>query len=293
MADNEEVCPCTKKLKTLMLICKTCHVWWHAQCVGLTGLKKTELQKLKEWECPLCYRLPEAAKQECSLETISQKLSDLRSEMDAKINKVAEKVEKKTEEVKKWSDLFTKERDSDQVTQVVKKVVEQSKQRMDSDHMEREKRVKNIVLNDLVEPTAESNEDKKEEDKTKVLEILGLRADEIEFMKRAGKPRTPDPDHEDDIPRPRPLIVTVLTPEVAQRLHNHGRGRKFTVRDEDDDEQIIWCNPDLIAADRKANWLARKERNKRRQEAEAAREGDGNPSQQTRNGSFLEHRDRR
>lgn len=268
--ENAEKCPCKKQYKVPMLKCKTCPAWWHTKCVGLSGLSVKELEKLKEWHCPLCYRLPEGVKQQSTLETIDKKLSELRSDLVDKIEKKA------NDQTKKWSDLFSQDRDSEQVQHVVTQAVEKSKQRMDYDHMEREKRKKNIVLREIEESTEESADDKKAEDKSRVIEILGLSDDDIEHVFRAGKP------NDGDSPRPRPLIITVKTPEIAVALHGHGRGRKFRHADAGED---VWCNPDLIDSDRKANYLARQERKKRRREngRDAAHAG-----VQTRSGSFLQ-----
>ena len=117
---------------------------------------------------------------------------------------------------------------------------------------------------------------KKEEDKAKVIDLLGIDDDDIEFVKRAGKPA------EGENPKPRVLIITVKTQEMANALHGQGRGRHFGVDDKNVD---IWCNPDLIQADRTANYHARQERKaKRREEDDNAAAGVGD---RTRRGSFL------
>ena len=125
--------------------------------------------------------------------------------------------------------------------------------------MEREKRKKNITLRDIKEPTADSAGDKKQEDINEVKRILGLDDGDIEQVYRAGK--LEDATEEDPTPRARPLVIRLKTPEMATAMHGYGRGRKF--RDPDSEEDI-WVNPDLIDCDRKANYLARKERNKRK-----------------------------
>lgn len=265
--NSDKNCPCKKKIKCCMLRCKKCQAWWHQKCVGLTGLRKEDLDRVKEWHCPLCYRLPEAVQQESTLETIDKKLSDLRSDLIEKIEKKA------NDQTKKWTDLFKQDRDSEQVEQVVTQAVEKSKQKMDYDHMEREKRKKNVVIRKIEEPTTGTADEKKGEDKATVIKMLGLDNDDIEYVRRVGKPGGSENT------QPRPLIITVKTPEMATALHGHGRGRKF--RDDDRNEDV-WCNPDLIAADRTANYLARQERNKRRRDNVAAAGGG-----RTRSASFL------
>lgn len=264
--EDKNKCPCKKTTKCLMLMCKSCKVWWHQKCVGLTGLRKEDLERLKEWFCPHCYRLPEAACKQTTLETIDKKLSDFKVEL-------LEKIEKKTnDQTKKWSDLFKEERESDQVEQVVTQAVERSKQKIDYDNIEREKRKKNFVLREIEESSADEPNDKREEDKRKIMDIMDLDESDIEFVRRVGKPS--------DDSRPRPLVITMKTPEIAAALHGHGRGRKFY---DDNNSVDIWCNPDRIAADRKADFLARQERNKRRQE----RENNTTAGGRTRRGTFL------
>ena len=108
-----------------------------------------------------------------------------------------------------------------------------------------------------------------------MLNALGLANEDIEYVRRVGK--LPN----DESPGPRPLVITVRTPEMAAALHGHGRGRKFTDNVSGVD---TWCNPDLIAADRKANYLARQERNKRKQKYNNT---DRTTAGRTRRGSFL------
>ena len=62
-------------------------------------------------------------------------------------------------------------------------MVQKSKQKMDFDHTERERRKKNVVVKEVIEPTAGSNDDKKAEDKTKAAQILEIDESEIEFVK--------------------------------------------------------------------------------------------------------------
>ena len=255
--------------KEVGLRCCGCTEYFHNKCTSspVSSDSFKHIVNTPAWVkvfCPKC--VSSYHKSEESLQTIDKKLSDLR-------NDLIEKIEKKTnDQTKKWTDLFKQDRDSEQVEQVVTQAVERSKQKMDYDHMEREKRKKNIVIRKIEESSADTTDEKKEEDKAIVINILGLDNDDIEYVRRAGK-------LDEDDPQPRPLIITVKTPEMATALHGHGRGRKFR----DGDNEDIWCNPDLIAADRTANYFARKERKKRRDEnLVAAGAGD-----RTRRGSFL------
>ena len=168
-------------------------------CDGF-GLKKEDLERLREWHCPLCYTLPEAVKQEPTLETIDKKLSDLKYDL-------IDKIEKKTnDQNKKWTDLFNnQDRDTEQVEQAVTQAVEKNKQKMDLDHLEREKRKKNIVIRKITESNADTVEQKREEDKATVIDILGLDSENIEYVKRVGKPG------EGENPQPRPTIITAVS----------------------------------------------------------------------------------
>lgn len=272
---EQNKCPCKKNYSCTLVKCKKCSSWWHTRCVGLSGLTSAELGRLKDWQCPLCYRLPEGVNQVCTLETIQREITDLRSELEVKVGKVMEHVEEKADsQTKKWSDLFAQKKDEKQMEQVVTQVMEKSKQKMDHDHVERERRKKNIVVRDVVESDATSNDEKREADKLKTIEILGINEEDIELVIRAGKPST-----EADSP-PRPLIITVKTPEMASALHGYGRGKR--VNSPDDDDTYIWINPDLIEADRKANYRAREERRKMR-----SQHGRPTPGVVTRRESFL------
>lgn len=264
VVENNDKCPCKKKHKLLSIQCVKCEVYWHHKCAGLNGLQIEDLKRLKDWNCPLCYRLPEAATQKATLDTIDKKLSELKEDLIDKIEKQA------TDQTKKWSDLF-KDKESENVAEVVTKAVEKSKAKMDYDHMERQKRIKNFVVCGIEEPTADTPDGKKREDTDKIISIVNIENDDIELIRRVGKPQS-------ETDKPRPIVITVKTPEMAAAIHGHGRGRKF--RDPEDDTDI-WCNPDLIYADRMADKKARDERKQRRAERIQATGG------RTRNGSFL------
>lgn len=286
MAGDEDPkkCPCKKATKTAMIKCEECSAWWHASCVSLTGLGATELRKIKEWHCPLCYSLPEGVEKEATLETVQQEISKMKTEMRKGFNDIVESVvdhvDTQTEsQTKKWSDLF-KERsnDTNEIHEVVTRVVEKSKIQMDCDHYERQRRKKNVVVRDVKESVSNTSEHRKADDKSKASQILNVDEEDIENVIRAGKP-----PHEGDT-NPRLLIITVKTPEMASDLHGHGRGRSIT--NPEDPEMLLWINPDLIQADRKANYLARKE-NQRRKEQRAAR-SETDSGVVTRRGSFLD-----
>ena len=281
--ENTDKCPCKKGYKATLLKCKKCACWWHGRCVGLTGLTSGELTKLKEWHCPYCYLLPEAAKRDFTLESLHKEVAALKSNLNDKFNNVIDQVEDKCEDqTKKWSDLFKQNNSTQQLQEVVTQVVEKSKQKMDFDHVERERRKNNIVIREVKESEATDNEQRKADDKLKASIILNIDEANIEQVMRPTKPphrRNSDSNANTN----RPLIVTLKTPELACDLHGHDRGKR--VLNPDDEEMWLWINPDLIEADRTANYLARKERRERL----SNRSGRVAPSTGvvTRRGSFL------
>ena len=127
-----------------------------------------------------------------------------------------------------------------------------TKEKIDSDTLEREKRRCNIIIREIGESKATLISDKIEEDRRRAIEILNIQDKEILNVRRAGRSRV-----DGSI---RPLILTVSTPELANDLHNYGRGQKRV-----NDLGTFWINPDLIQADRVANYkvrvLARQKRN--------------------------------
>lgn len=284
MAGDEEIkkCPCKNATKTLVIKCVTCSVWWHASCVSLAGLSANELRHIKEWKCPLCYTLPEGVEQVATLETIQKEVLKLKSDIAGgfteAVGTVVDHIDTKAEsQTKKWSDLFKESNNgTQQIQEVVTRVVEKSKEQMDVDQYERQRRKKNVVIKNVNESEADTSDQQKIEDTTKASEILNVDEEDIEHIFRVGKP----PREGDG---PRVLIITVKTPELASSLHGHGRGRCVT--NPDDDEMLLWINQDLIHADRRANYLARKEAQKRKAERAARSQPDSGVV--TRRGSFL------
>ena len=135
---------------------------------------------------------------------------------------------------------------------LVTNVINTSQQKIERDNIEREKRKRNVVIRELEESEG-SSDDRKESDKDAATQILSLQSSDVIQVWRAGPPKRN---------YNRPLIVTVSTPELAQKLHNYGRGRR--VENLSDDREFYWCNPDLIETDRKANYKAREEARRRR-----------------------------
>lgn len=56
---TKDSCPCNKSItSSWKLDCHKCKQFWHAECIGLSGLCKSTLNKLTEWLCPLCWVSP-------------------------------------------------------------------------------------------------------------------------------------------------------------------------------------------------------------------------------------------
>lgn len=252
-------CPCTKKWKSAKLSCSQCEQWWHSKCVGLKGLGDRELKMLTSWLCPQCYVYPPAIKPELtkvekvvkseSDKVLSQiKESALSTEMikAAVSEAVSTAVNKNTEDTKKVITETLHEKNA----QVINDVMKSSKEMMDSDTVARDQRRCNVTVRNIPESTHRAGRDRLAEDKRFALRILNITEDQLVHVVRAGPPIGSRPN---DTRVSRVMIITVDTPEHANYLHNYGRGwrRKTT------DGRMLWVNPDLIKADRDANWRAR------------------------------------
>ena len=199
-----------------------------------------------------------------------------------KINEMGEKVATKMHETldgtwrgqtQAWSDLFMDKQQESQrsieqtiakkqqetqksleqsITVAQKKVVTEaidtSREKMERDNVEREKRKRNCVIRDLPESREDTSEAKMLEDKETVSTIMNIDPVDVIDVDRAGIAKSGVN---------RPVIITLSSPELASEMHNYGRGRrKVNLADED---EFYWINPDLIQTDRLANYRARKE----------------------------------
>ena len=272
-----EKCPCSKKSKSIRLECKQCHQWWHAKCVSLKGLSKDDLVKLTEWRCPLCYTLPEAiplGKLEKLVKTETEKITAQIKKVEVaiagdKLKKTMSDVVKAnlTEHVDSFTEALSANSDNtrrhiaETIKQSNEEVVTQacrnSKQLMDNDALAREQRKCNVIIRDITESTRASPRERQEEDLEFTQQLLGVDRDRIIKVIRAGPPIG---SRENDTRLNRPVVITVESPELAAYLHNHGRGWKVR----DDYDNTYWVNPDLIQADRKAAFHARKLARRRR-----------------------------
>ena len=129
-------------------------------------------------------------------------------------------------------------------TKVIKEAVDRSKENIDCDSVEREKRRCNVLIRGITEPESKTISEKIKEDKHKSLELLNVKSDDIISVRRVGRIKTDGSF--------RPLVITLTTPELANNLHNYGRGQRCK-----NSSGIYWINADLIPADRLANYKAR------------------------------------
>lgn len=224
---------------------------------------------LTAWLCPLCYIYPAAVKPEL---TNVEKI--VKSQCDRVLNEVKQNVPS-PEVIKATVDeavttAFNKNSaDTKKVitetmqqknAQVISEVMKSSKERMDSDTAAREQRKCNVTVKNVPESTHRDYRERQAEDARFALKILNISEDQLVKVARAGPPIGSRPN---DTRVSRVLIITVDSPELANYLHNYGRGwfRKTVGNGPD-----LWVNPDLIKADRDANWRARQLAKHRRQE---------------------------
>ena len=284
--DESKKCLCEEWiLGATVMGCDFCPRWWHSACVGLGTMAKADIDGIKDWRCPFCIKVAplvakevgpvhasvvETPKKDETPTNIDGIRAIFKEEVKALIPDVKKAIEESVElklNAKSQSPLFsemlmdniekTKTAIDTTLTQAVQKhqdaIVGGAMMRQDVDNIEREKRVRNIVIRNIPESKKEKEADKTKDDTAAVEYILDTYG-EIENCSRAGRiPTESDIDPKTKKMKIRPLIVTMSTPELARRLHRYSMGRKFTV-----DGVEHWVNPDLIRSDRLANWEARK-----------------------------------
>ena len=187
---------------------------------------------------------------------------------EGRVAEVIEKVEKSDE--KKWSHFFKGTEDvaeerKKELKEVVKEVVTEnqttlvndavtkSKAVHDDNYLEREKRNRNIVIKNVEESKKTRLSDKIADDRKAVMEILeklDVTNGEVTRVTRPGPSING---------KCRPLIVTVLTPQLANDLHGYTHGKRVFIKNGENDDRgrVYWINPDQILADREANYRAR------------------------------------
>ena len=117
MANDVAECPCQKKLrKTNLIGCTQCEMWWHVDCVGLTGLSQPAIRSLSKWLCPLCLPLPANLTREtnngqctCELATVvAKQVTESIPKIEKAVTKAVTNAVSKNDEVQKntWAGFF-------------------------------------------------------------------------------------------------------------------------------------------------------------------------------------------
>ena len=326
--DTDATCVCGSSLKPRTLTKCTnpaCNRWWHASCAGLDGLTHSLLVKIISWKCPACFKLAPTISEKLRHEekeevqvkdaiddgipNVSMAKELYREILDVKdllINRVIPNTDKIEEvnntastavkdtlnenllrQTQTWADLFQSKQDSvqrslektitDEQKKIVNEAIDSSRMKAERDGIEREKRKCNCVIRDIPESTETSNAEKRADDFETVANILNIDPEYINEVYRAGRP---NPD------RVRPVVVTLSSPDLARELHNYGRGSR---RVNSDSSLVYWVNPDLIQADRVANYNARMEA-KERKEGRTQRRGGATRSHHSQSLDGNEHR---
>ena len=280
----------------ISIACDNCTVYWHLCCVGLKGLTKEMLEALERWDCPNCFYCPHKSSdvKTPNMATISaddnRTLTTLIKEELNLINPVIRytiqeairnalphdictkgDVKSVMEEstghaVKTYAQAAAvtqkKVLDEMSLAQASKNVVEQVVHKMDVDKIEREKRVRNVVVNKVPESKSKESNLRNKEDLKFCLETLEIPKEDIECCYRAGRKDSDDSKCSDEFCRP--LVIKMVDQPAADYWCNLGKGYKT--------ESGHYLNPDLCKADRKASFLAREERRKRRNGSEAKKD---------------------
>lgn len=289
-------CPCSNDIpKSTMICCDNCNQWWHTSCVNLKGISENAIKGI-DWCCPHCYISPYTptnmletmlkSVQELSQRDISCDLSlgttfDLKRTVSEAVTTALKSfsseaqsmimdttkvtVEKATKEMsaeasKTYLSAFennvSKTVEERSTTTMVKKVVSQ----IGEDNQEREKRKYNVVINNVIEETDKDRKSSNDQDMKFLLNTCGFKKQDVVRCFRAGKFERPEKGSKT---LERPLVVQLKTTDDADYYSNYGKG--FRVVDESNDSAVYWVNPDLIRADREAQFFVRQERRKRQQ----------------------------
>ena len=272
-----------------VLCCDKCDRWWHCSCAGLKGLDEPGAKLLVPWLGPCCFILSKTIQdklgknspktdEEYSITDIVQKeIRDILPEIVSQV--VAETTNKNSSP---WADLFRKQTQTleqkiddvnDNQKLAVAAAMDKNKMLQTVDHVEREKRKKNVVIKDVRESKLDTQVKRDDDDFDRVLEILDIDEEDLISITRAGPPLGKGKNEHRT--HPRPIIAMVSTPAIAQQCCGHGTGSKRYIKIRGETEKReYWINADLIYADRKANWesrtLVRQQRQERIDKARAA-----------------------
>lgn len=152
-------------------------------------------------------------------------------------------------------------------------ILEETVVRHDADQQEKDKRSRNIVINDVPESSHELSGTRVAHDKEFAVELTKIAAADVERCFRAGPPLGTGSNSERT--KPRPIVLVLTNPDLAKKLHKFGAGNRITVND-GETTSTYWVNPDLTRSERVANYNARKQRAKRRNDKAASNGNQGN-----------------
>ena len=213
-----------------------------------THTLRTEIASLKKKN----QELSKAEGSGMDLKVIIQKeLSEFKTDLKKELNEQLTNSMTGTE--KKWSDLFKSNQQEikNQTKQAnvqrkeIEKTIAANNRQATVDNLERQKRASNVCINLVPESTKTDKSEQEKEDRAMVIDILNLDDDNVKHVFRAG----PVQD------KPRSIIAVLSSPDLAKKLHDYGKGKP--IRDSDGKNILYWVNPDLIKADRIANYKAR------------------------------------
>ena len=206
---------------------------------------KQELQKSTESELKgeiTMSDIKEAVKEllpDVVKETVAVALKDKKI-----INTYAEALTKTQDKVvKKAGDAF-----DNSLEKALVKNQRKTNERANVEEYERRNRARNVVITGIPESTSEESADRIAHDKAAIVTECTIDGNMIERCYRAGRV------HEQGLrpSKPRPLVVVLSKPQLAQELHGYGTGQKIA--------NEIWINPDLTRSERTVAYNARRAR---------------------------------
>ena len=142
------------------------------------------------------------------------------------------------------------------LTKNQQEIIESTKAKNDYEMYEKKNKARNIVIRTLPESDSQDPDTRIKHDMELVVSRCEINRKDIVKCYRIGKPK------EDKTARP--LIVTMSSPDLAEREHRYGLGRKI--------EEGLWINEDLTTSERVAAWKARTERRARVSRREASQQ---------------------
>jgi hypothetical protein len=273
-------CPCGvhEDKEETIIECEECEQWWHQKCVALEGLEAESVEALVRWRCPSCIMQRLGMGSTIIQETVK---SEIEKAVPGIVRSVVEATVKSKDFKKTFADIASgrAEHMEKKVEKTVEKtmhsaikenqeaLLQKAAQKQDVEHYEREKRKRNIVVSNLRESSLITPKGRYESDVKKLLKLmmvhhLDIKEEDIVTCYRAGAKR------EDQ--GPRLLIVTLETPRLAEHFHKYGTGQRLD-NGTGEKSKYVWINPDMIKADRDANYNARKLMRERRAHMEEKR----------------------